>query len=846
MSCRSDGRIVAVLLAGLWACIAPAATAGDAPFRGLSLPQALQRLERQGLRVFYSSELVTDSMRVHSEPAGADPRSILTEIITAHGLACEEGPAGLLVLVRDPHAPGIRGRIVGLLRRRSDGAPLGGALVTLSSEQRNALTDERGRFEFRAVAAGDHEVLVARGTASEPLRAPVHVRARQTAVLRLEATDGSGPDLAEVVVTASRYAVSRDPAPSLVTLSGPDLERLPDIGEDPLRTLARLPGLAGSDFSARLNVRGGAADEVLLRYDGLRLVSPFHMKDFLSPFSVLNPGFVGEIDVHAGGFPVAFGDRMSAVVDIAPVSRPDALVRELTVSVFNSALLLAGPQEHGDWLVAARRGHLDLITRALRPELGRPRYRDFHARLRREVRDDLEVTANLLLLDDDIDVRDGDAEESARARYRDAYAWLRLRHRPGTAIEGDTVLGWTHLYSRRSGTALQPGVGSGELLDRRRFDIASLQTDWSWRSGERTLVKLGGEWRHARGRYAYDEQRELELLLDHPGASAEAQRERSLSLRPGLDYLGGYGALRLEGPRGLTSETGLRVDAAESAGRWETRLSPRLALLYPVGDRLQLRASWGRFVQTQGIEEIAVPDGEAGLARPQRADHLVLGLEYRASSGIDLRLEAYDKRYRDLRPRWENLLNTFVVLPELKPDRVRVAPERASARGLELSIHRREALHVDWWVSYQISSARDVQAGSRTRRAWDQRHRISAGLVWQNTDWEASLAGLYHSGWPTTALTLREGSDPAVVEVDTVNALRLRDYLSLDARIARKFRFAGNDHLTLFLEVTNLTNRRNQCCVDSDLDDEADVPTLDLSVVKARPIVPSIGFVWRF
>lgn len=844
MSWHSDSRIVVGVLAGLWAC--GAAAAGDSRLRGLTLPQALHRLEQRGLRVLYSSELVTDTMRVRAEPAGSDLRSVLTEIVTPYGLACEEGPAGMLVLVRDPGAAGNRGHIVGLLRRLPDGGPLGGALVTLLSEQRRALTDERGQFEFRAVPEGTHTVLVEGGAMAEPLRTEVRVHARQTATLRLDATDRVAADLAAIIVTASRYTVSREPTSSLVTLSGPDLERIPDIGEDPLRTLARLPGLAGSDFSARLNVRGGGTDEVLLRYDGFRLVSPFHMKDFLSPFSVLNPGFVGEIGVHAGGFPVTFGDRMSAVVDIAPATRPDALVREVAVSVFNSALLLAAPQEHGDWLVAARRGNLDLVTRALRPELGRPRYRDFHARLRREVLDDLEVTANLLLLDDDIDVRDGDAEESARARYRDAYTWLRLRHRPGTAVEGDTVFGWTRMRSRRQGSADQPGVGSGELLDRRRFDIASLQTDWSWRSGERALVKLGGEWRHARGRYAYDEQHELELLLDHPGASAEAQRERSLSLRPALDYLGGYGALRLEGPRGLTTEAGLRVDAAESAGRWETRLSPRLALLWPASDRLQLRASWGRFVQTRGIEEIAVPDGGSDLERPQRADHLVLGLDYRAANGVDLRLEAYDKRYRDLRPRWENLLNTFVVLPELKPDRVRIAPERARARGIELSLHRREALHVDWWLSYQLASARDVIGGNRVRRAWDQRHRISAGLVWQNADWEASLAGLYHSGWPTTALTLREGSDPAVVEVDTVNALRLKDYISLDARLARKFRFAGNDRLTLFLEVSNLLYRKNQCCVDSDLDDEAEVPRLDLSIVKARPIVPSIGFVWRF
>lgn len=202
---------------------------------------------------------------------------------------------------------------------------------------------------------------------------------------------------------------------------------------------------------------------------------------------------------------------------------------------------------------------------------------------------------------------------------------------------------------------------------------------------------------------------------------------------------------------------------------------------------------------------------------------------------------------KDLRrPRYENLLNSFVLLPELKPDRVRIAPQRARARCIELFLRRSEARPLDWWLSLELASARDVSPGTRTRRAWDQHHRLSAGLVWQNADWEAALAGVCHSGWPTTALWLRAGSDPPVVEAGTTHGTRLRQYWSLDTRIARRFRFTGNDQLILFLEVTNVLYRRNQCCVDFDLDDEAAEPTLDLSVVKARPIVPSIGFVWRF
>ena len=67
---------------------------------------------------------------------------------------------------------------------------------------------------------------------------------------------------------------------------------LPDLGDDPLRAVARLPGVASSDFSAKANMRGGETDETLFRFDGLRLQNPFHLKDFQSVFSTIDPSVI--------------------------------------------------------------------------------------------------------------------------------------------------------------------------------------------------------------------------------------------------------------------------------------------------------------------------------------------------------------------------------------------------------------------------------------------------------------------------------------------------------------------------------------------------------------------------
>jgi outer membrane receptor protein involved in Fe transport len=124
------------------------------------------------------------------------------------------------------------------------------------------------------------------------------------------------PPLEEVVVSTSRYPLGASTAGSPVVLDAAALQRLPALGDDSLRAVARLPGAAGNGLSARSHVRGGELDETLVRLDGLRLFDPFHLKDFQSVFSVIDPRLIQSMDVYTGGFPVMFGDRMSGVIDL--------------------------------------------------------------------------------------------------------------------------------------------------------------------------------------------------------------------------------------------------------------------------------------------------------------------------------------------------------------------------------------------------------------------------------------------------------------------------------------------------------------------------------------------------
>ena len=97
---RTSFAVVALVVT-----LAPAArarTAERAPFVGLSLVEAIERLEAAGLTILYSSDLVRPDMRIAAEPAGRWPREILDEILAPHDLNAQTGPAGTTLIVAAP------------------------------------------------------------------------------------------------------------------------------------------------------------------------------------------------------------------------------------------------------------------------------------------------------------------------------------------------------------------------------------------------------------------------------------------------------------------------------------------------------------------------------------------------------------------------------------------------------------------------------------------------------------------------------------------------------------------------------------------------------------------------
>jgi outer membrane receptor protein involved in Fe transport len=277
------------------------------------------------------------------------------------------------------------------------------------------------------------------------------------------------------------------------------------------------------------------------------------------------------------------------------------------------------------------------------------------------------------------------------------------------------------------------------------------------------------------------------------------------------------------------------------------QFAPRASLKYDLGDDSVLRASYGRFYQAQGINELQVEDGVDTFFGAQRADQAIVSFDRALRADWRLRVEAYRKEYANLRPRIEALFDPLVLIPELASDRVRIAPSEGEVEGVELLVSRRSEGPWNGWLSYGWSRAVDRVDGKDELRSWDQTHSVSAGVTWQREPWTVTIADTYHTGWPTTGVRLLTppGGEPSV-EVGPRNAKRLERFTSLDARASRRFPLPRGD-LEVYVEVSNLTASSNPCCNDYSV---RTLPDGSSELVREESdwlgILPSAGVLWRY
>ena len=811
---------------------------------GLSLEQALEVLEEKGLRLIYTDQLVKPELRVESEPQSSVVERILLELLAPHGLSAKRTRGKRWVIVVAPTQPA---SLFGKVKPWSGDRGLAGAWLELIGLEYRAETLADGSFWFEGVPPGTYALRV-EAVGFLPREPTVRLRAGESLQVQLE--------LQPIPVSIEQIEVTTEPPGILgnglssLTLTQGELEALPHFGDQTVRGLVHLPGAAGNDLSARFNVRGGRADEVLVQLDGLEIFGAYHLQDFGEAFSVFANETVQRIDLMTGGFPVEYGDRMAGVLDVTTID-PDWRRRcHLGVSVVQLRAGRSGSSKSGRlaYVASLRAGSLEPAMRLV-GEDENPSFADAFAKLDLRTTPRTSWRLNLLSSADRLDFStlQDDQQRDFRTRYDNLYGWATHSHVVGEDLFVSSQVSASRISRDRRGLEIDD-ESEVDLVDLRQLTTLGLRHEADWRSG-RHFLEWGFEGRHLEIDYDYTNQRALAELLalirDQPRNGTTRFDRRFNGQQYGL-----YLSDRLELGSDATFEVGLRFD--ENTVTDDHHLSPRLHFTYALSPRSLLRAAWGQYNQSQRPYELPVEDGELEFVRAERSQHRIVGYERvfggpGTSRPLTLRIEAYERRIDNPRRRYENLFEPISIVPELEADRIRVEPESSRARGVEVFLGGPLGRGVEGFFTYTYARSLDRIAGRDVPRPYDQPHSLGIDLSWQTPwDWHVQAVWRFHSGWPTTGI---DGTGTEENEVEPIlgdlYGERLAHYDRLDLRIQRSWSLQRGS-LLFYLDLQNLTNRSNLRGFDVELEIEDAALVVEKTPKTWGGLLPSLGITWTF
>jgi hypothetical protein len=300
--------VALVLLASPASAGTPAGQAAD-QLAGRLLSDALGILEAAGLRIVFTSELVTPDMRVGREPKGKTPKDRLIEVLEPHELGIKDGPELTIIVVRKP--------------RPARGRP----------------------------AAPEPEA------APRPEQPPAPDPAQALEVFRTDVTVRTDPpEQADLMIGSSRQ-LRRDALSAHASR----------VGDDPVRTLQALPGVGtGGDFRNDISVRASAFHHAALVIEGTPAPWLQHMavgRPEASSLTMLRTDVVQEASLSVGAYARRDASQLGPQITIAlrEGSREDARWVAET-SDWAAAATGEGPigtAKRGSWLIGLRKSYTE-------------------------------------------------------------------------------------------------------------------------------------------------------------------------------------------------------------------------------------------------------------------------------------------------------------------------------------------------------------------------------------------------------------------------------------------------------------------------------------------------------
>ena len=694
----------------------------------------------------------------------------------------------------------------GTITDHKTGAAIDGAIVL--GQYATAISAGDGTFEIKLDPAEQELAITAPG---------YNLRTVQIGTAPLVVDLDPGGEQIEVSGTAPMQT-----KPQTYQLTDDDIRLLPGTGNDALRAIQALPGVARIPYSfGGLVLRGSSPRDNAVYIDGIEVPIAFH---FGGVTSFYPSGMLSNLTLTTGGFDAEYGRAKGGIVTLTTREpRTDRWRTGGSIGLLDSAVYAEGPVADGGVLIGIRRSYFDIVAIAFAPDsVPLPSYWD--GQIRGSFGDPERGgrwSPMLFFSFDNVSItsagQNGHEDETTMSSLFVRAAVQYLRQWGPLSLHVVPWLGANQL----SFTSVTNGVA--ETFDRPEYPTgvrADLTREMTWGELRGGLDTAGSHLTH------------LESGLGQPG-DILPQTNGTTTVDWFDVALWGEAQVKLPGDR-IALKPNVRVEHYGLTG--EVVADPRLALHERLTESLTLRETLGRYHQPPTAADLDPNGGNPDL-KSSYFDQAALGIDGDLDNGWSGSITGYYNSGHNLGVRTTSDANDFSNLGALGPTfelllekqlglafpRANVG--RAEDYGVELLI-RRQTPRWFGMIAYTLANAQrtDDPALSYGWRPFelDQRHNLNVVGSVKLTTWRIGARIQLVSGDPYTPTI--DGVPQAPFSAN------LPWFFQLDLRADRRWHRCWGD-INLYIDIQNATNRSNIEGRD----------TFTNTDVAGLPIAPFIG-----
>ena len=715
-----------------------------------------------------------------------------------------------------PQKGGIKGKVT------DNNNPVSSVNILLIETNYGTSSEDDGTFEIRNIPVGEYEIKFS-SVGYETKILKVNIESNRIIELNIELTQRA-IEVGTVEIYGGPFQRQDDTRTSLINLSPRDAKVIPGAVEDVFRTLQSLPGvLAPNDFSSQLVIRGSGPDQNLILMDDIEIFNPYRLYGVISMF---NPDAVSDISLITGGFPVKYGDRLSAVLDVTNKegSTKKYLTGSVNASIVDANIVLGGKNPFslkGSWLINSRRTYYDLIIEPFVKSAGLveentsfPNFYDVQAKIAVGPYSGHKFLLNGIYSRDGVDLVSGkerqtpDSVDVFNITRNDVlgFAW---HYVPDENLFNKLIVSW---YNNSGATDFQSEI-LDPSLQREAFENALPDTLSPYLFGFNldaffafTKYSIDDKFTYLMGKNLFEAGAGVDFLktvidfrynIDPELKSVFTSQPMFKAIFDDLKDIKHFNRYRayVQNRFAITDhmfvQPGLRFDHYNILNK--SYLAPRISLSYAIDEFTTARAVWGVYYQSPGYEKLRdqgvlfdfnnvyTKDLEA-----ERSIHYVLGIERWLTNEWLLRVEGYYKDFtnliiqdqvkglkyitdsvpgKDLRYR-SGWTNPVMILGD-SLTQIPVNKSVGEAYGLEFFLEKKNIFGTNrfsGWISYSLAFTDRVEFNKKIPFYFDQKHTVNIVLNYKINSWlDVGMKWHYGSGFPTNEAV---GIKPRIVLVD--------------------------------------------------------------------------------